>query len=76
MLDVSGSYYPAAIYLGGSGQTVVRAFDSEVVQLFGFAESSSEETIVGIGSTVIPPGVAESLGGLASLIVEIEPAAA
>jgi len=27
-------YFPAAIYLGGSGETVVRAIDSEVIDLF------------------------------------------
>jgi hypothetical protein len=36
-----GSYYPAAIYLGGSAQTVVRIIDSEVINLFTLAEISS-----------------------------------
>ncbi|MCX6864921.1 MAG: hypothetical protein NTV46_01640 [Verrucomicrobia bacterium] len=36
----NGLYYPAAIYLGGSGQTVVRAINSEVVELFNRAETS------------------------------------
>ncbi len=36
----SGSYFPAAIYLGGSGQTVVRAIDSQVVKLFLLAEEN------------------------------------
>ena len=35
-----GSYYPAAVYLGGTGQTVVRAIDSEVIDLIGRAEVS------------------------------------
>lgn len=34
----SGDYYPAAIYLGGSSQMVVRAIDSAVVALFKAAE--------------------------------------
>ncbi|MCF7734010.1 MAG: immunoglobulin domain-containing protein [Akkermansiaceae bacterium] len=36
----NGTYYPAAIYLGGSGQTVVRAIDSGVIDLFSRAEVS------------------------------------
>ncbi|MFO1481807.1 MAG: choice-of-anchor D domain-containing protein [Verrucomicrobiaceae bacterium] len=36
-----GGYYPAAIYLGGTGQTVVRAIDSAVVELFSRAEVSA-----------------------------------
>jgi hypothetical protein len=35
-----GKYYPAAIYLGGYGDTVVRAIDSNVVTLFNSAEIS------------------------------------
>lgn len=37
----NGNYYPAAIYLGGSGQTVVRAIDSSVIDLFTRAEVSA-----------------------------------
>ena len=36
----NGSYYPAAIYLGGSNQTVVRTIDAQVVDLFNRAEAS------------------------------------
>jgi hypothetical protein len=36
-----GAYLPAAIYLGGNAQTVVRAIDSEVVDLFDRAQTSS-----------------------------------
>ena len=35
-----GAYYPAAIYLGGEDQTVVRAIDSAVIDLFNRAETS------------------------------------
>jgi len=35
-----GAYYPAAIYLGGNNQTVVRAIDSAVIDLFNRAETS------------------------------------
>ena len=36
-----GSYYPAGIYLGGAAQTVVRAIDSDVLNLFTRAEASA-----------------------------------
>ena len=42
VLAETGTYHPAAVYLGGTEQTVVRAFDSDIVQLFGFAEASCE----------------------------------
>lgn len=35
-----GLFFPAAIYLGGNGQTVVRAIDSAVIDLFNRAEVS------------------------------------
>ena len=42
VLANTGTFHPAALYLGGTAQTVVRAFDSDVVQLFGFAEASCD----------------------------------
>ena len=36
----NGNYYPAAVYLGGTNQTVVRAIDSQVIDLFKRAETS------------------------------------
>jgi hypothetical protein len=36
-----GRYYPAAIYLGGTTQTRVRAIDGDVIALFDSAEESS-----------------------------------
>ncbi|QJE97252.1 cadherin-like beta sandwich domain-containing protein [Luteolibacter luteus] len=41
VLNENGGYYPAAIYLGGTNQTVVRALDSDVVTMIGFSEASS-----------------------------------
>ena len=73
-----GSFYPAAIYLGGSGQTVVRAIDSQVIELFNRAEVSgnggdnntgggiTHTSVTTIGSTTQP----------GALKVNIEPAAA
>jgi uncharacterized repeat protein (TIGR03803 family) len=40
VLHDNGSWYPAAIYLGGSGQTVVRSIDSQIIELFNRAEVS------------------------------------
>jgi len=37
-----GNYYPAAIYLGGSAETVVRAIDGDVVNMFTLAEASGD----------------------------------
>ena len=39
-----GAFYPAAIYLGGDSQAVVRAIDSDVVELFLRAEASGNHT--------------------------------
>ena len=36
----NGNYYPAAIYLGGSGETVVRSIDSSIIDLFNRAQVS------------------------------------
>ena len=73
-----GSYYPAAIYLGGSGQTVVRAIDSQVIDLFGRAEVSgnggSNNTGGGITHTSVTGTLNETQAG--SLQVLIEPEAA
>jgi hypothetical protein len=35
-----GTWYPAAIYLGGATQTIVRAIDSTLIQLFNSAQQS------------------------------------
>ena len=35
-----GVYYPAAIFLGGSGQTVVRVIDSDLIEMFNRGEIS------------------------------------
>src|SRR5262249_671145 len=35
-----GNYYPAAVYLGGTTQTRVRAIDSDVITIFDSAEES------------------------------------
>jgi uncharacterized repeat protein (TIGR03803 family) len=73
-----GAFYPAAIYLGGSNQTVVRAIDGNVIELFNRAETSANgggnNTSGGITHTsVIPLG---TVGKIGSLQVLVEPQAA
>ncbi len=72
-----GAYYPAAIYLGGNNQTVVRAIDSGVIELFNRAEVSGNgggnNTGGGITHTSITTIPGTSAGALK---VIIEPAAA
>jgi uncharacterized repeat protein (TIGR03803 family) len=53
----NGAYFPAAIYLGGSGQTVVRAIDNEVVDLFLRAEVSGNGGDNNTGGGITPTGV-------------------
>ncbi len=71
----SGAYFPAAIYLGGAGQTVVRAIDSDVVELFLRAEVSGNggdnNTDGGITHTSVAGNLNITQAG--SLRVNIEP---
>lgn len=77
VLGENGAYYPAAIYLGGTGQTVVRALDSDVVEMIGFADASSRDGVGVIGGSqtnvVTEPYESENFGALK---VIIEPATA
>ncbi|WP_367873524.1 cadherin-like beta sandwich domain-containing protein [Luteolibacter sp. Populi] len=79
VLSDSGAYYPAAIYLGGTGQTVVRALDSDMVTLIGFADVSSGAGVGAAGGSLSPPETSEYpdelLGGL-KVIIEPAPARA
>ncbi len=73
----SGIYYPAAIYLGGTAQTVVRAIDGDVVDLFGFAESSANAGVGSTGGSVTQSGTtAIGTPTLGAIKVRIEPLAA
>ncbi|MBK8092251.1 MAG: choice-of-anchor D domain-containing protein [Verrucomicrobiaceae bacterium] len=64
----NGSWYPAAIYLGGTNQTVVRAIDSDVIELFNRAGTSStgggNNTGGGITHTGYTAGGTASTGAL------------
>lgn len=73
-----GLFFPAAIYLGGNGQTVVRAIDSAVIDLFNRAEVSGNGGANNTGggithSSFTAIGTASNPG---SLRVTIEPAGA
>ena len=73
----NGSFYPAAIYLGGNAQTIVRAIDSDVIELFNRAEVSStggsNNTGGGISHTSVTAIASPSAGAIKVLI---EPAGA
>ena len=73
-----GNYYPAAIYLGGSGQTVVRSIDSGVIDIFNRAEVSGNgggnNTGGGITHTGITPTDPTAKTG--NIKVSLEPATA
>ncbi|MGV3658624.1 MAG: choice-of-anchor D domain-containing protein [Prosthecobacter sp.] len=73
----NGSYYPAAICLGGSGQMVVRAIDSAATELFGWAQISGAGGggIVGGGSTHTTVTPIDA-GGRGAIKIILEPAAA
>jgi len=72
-----GSYYPAAIYLGGTQQTVVRAIDGDVAGLIGFAEASASANAGNTGGELTDE---ESIGNgnplAGDIEVIIEPASA
>ncbi|MEP4049178.1 MAG: immunoglobulin domain-containing protein [Luteolibacter sp.] len=70
-----GSYYPAAIYLGGTGQTVVRAIDSDVIDLFSRAQVSANGGDNNTGGGISHTSVAGNLNitQAGSLKVIIEP---
>ena len=72
-----GTWYPAAIYLGGTAQTVVRAINGDVADLFGFAEASGNAGVGSTGGSLTQSGTsATGTPALGALQVMIEPAAA
>ncbi|MES2661052.1 MAG: choice-of-anchor tandem repeat GloVer-containing protein [Verrucomicrobiota bacterium] len=73
-----GNYYAAAIYLGGTAQTVVRAIDSNVIDLFNRAETSGDggENQTGGGITHSNFSPIGSISQPGALEVTIQPAAA
>jgi hypothetical protein len=71
----NGSYYPAAIYLGGSAQTSVRAIDSKAVDLFGRAEVSGDGggNQVGGGIIQVNTPISGAIFSAAALTVNLSP---
>jgi hypothetical protein len=61
LLD-NGRWYPAGIYLGGTGQTLIRAIDSPVVDLINRAQDSADSGANNTGNGVTLVNV--SLGNL------------
>ncbi len=55
----NGQYYPAAVYLGGSSETLVRALDSDVLGLINRAQRAATGggNSTGGGATLVSPGV-------------------
>jgi hypothetical protein len=74
----NGAFYPAAIYLGGAGQAVVRAIDSDVVDLFLRAEASGNGGENNTGGGITHTSVAGNISATdpGALRVVIEPASA
>ncbi|MDZ4405030.1 LamG-like jellyroll fold domain-containing protein [Prosthecobacter sp.] len=72
----NGNWYPAAIYLGGATQSIVRAIDSAVIQLFDTAQQSGIDDQGYTGGGITHTGYAAG-GGTASkgaAIINITPA--
>jgi len=73
-----GNYYPAAIYLGGSNQTVVRSIDSQIIDLFNRAEVSGNGGANNTGGGITHTSVAtfDLTSKVGSLKILIEPPSA
>ncbi len=73
---VQSKFYPAAIYLGGSAQTVVRAIDGEVKNMIDRAHTSATMDMnnTGGGITHVNSTASAAAFNVASLKVTIEPA--
>jgi hypothetical protein len=73
----NGTYYPAAVFLGGSDQTIVRAIDGTVADLINRADvtANTGDNNTGGGVITISPGQTGS-GFLAYVQVQLGPPAA
>ncbi len=71
----NGNFYPAAVYLGGTAQTLVRAIDSPAVSLINRAETSGNGggNNTGGGITVISPGETSASSSLGILACNLSP---
>jgi len=68
-------FLPAAIYLGGSGETLIRAIDSDVVDLINRAQVSGNGggNSAGGGVDTITPGITASQFGAGLITVNLSP---
>jgi hypothetical protein len=73
--NTDGIYYPAGIFLGGSGQTLVRAINGEVVDLINRAELSGNGggNSTGGGAITVSPGQTAAPLGSGLLTVNMTP---
>ena len=73
-----GNYYPTAVYLGGTAQTLVRAIDASAVALINRAETSGNGggNNVSGGSTIVGPGLGGGQFATGTLSCDLGPAAA
>jgi len=73
-----GAYYPAAVYLGGTAQTVVRAIDGPMIELFNRAEESGNGGQNNTGGGITHTSVTNigSSSSPGAIRVNIEPAGA
>ena len=72
----NGNWYPAAIYLGGATQSIVRAIDSTVIQLFDTAQQSGidDQGYTGGGITHSGYSTPGGTSGKGAAIINITPA--
>ena len=78
-VQFNGHYYPAAMYLGGTNQTVVRAIDAQVVDLFRRAELSGGgcgTSHTGGGILHVNSAISGDTFGAAAIKLSFTPAAA
>jgi hypothetical protein len=72
---VGNQYYPAGIFLGGSGETIVRAIDSSIVDLINRAVVSGNGggNSTGGGVTIFSVGLSTTAFGTGLLTVNLAP---
>jgi hypothetical protein len=78
VLADNGAYYPAGIYLGGTGETLVRAIDRDISDLLNRAEAASHGggNNTGGGITVTSASASDANTSLVQIKCVLSPAAA
>ncbi len=74
----SGAFFPAAVYLGGTSQTLVRAIDDDVADLINRAETVANggTNNASGGVTLVAQGQTTAQFSTGTVAVDLEPAAA